>query len=673
MARILRESDVASRAGRSTGYRVGRSAPSLAVIGLVAFLLVSVASAPAASLAGSPSVIRAASVPQAPTPRNLTFYMHNATIGKDVNAVTTPYTFDTWQAFGKNNTVSKIQQVQQDWYLFPVLAGNLTVNGTIAAHVFVSIDLVGAQITPSLTVSERNRSGGVIPVFTFTYGSQGWWTSPHDLVLASTPIRYTFAAGSSILIVVKITSGVRTATIWYNASWVPTHVVIQSDDFARIDSLAFLDSTGTSRTTFDPLAANKNIDVRVNVSDPLGSYDVHWANLTLQRPGGAFVFSDRALTEIAGTPVSYESTFDLVWNYSGQPVGRYNATASVLDNSGYYYFTEFFAEDGFRAALASSFYIGGLPHYVNLEAVDSKGVPLSGATVILLTGGVKVDATATDAGGLANLTMAGGTYEFRVFWEGVLVASVTRNVQSNVSAASPLVITTEVYYPVFQATDADGRPLADATLIFVHPNGTKLGPYKTNASGEVALDQVPVGTYGLTASWRGVDVFSGPEVVNSNGVIAFATQVYELTVVAKAGDGSSLAGVFVSVTDSTGLVFDAGVTGSNGMVILRLPAGTYTVNARYVASYLGSFYDSGVRTSSVTLTSSTSTTVTFGDYPIPIASTLEFQFAVAYAVTVAALLIVFFLLWRRKTSPSVSAPEAPKKKHGPLSFLFRRK
>ncbi len=617
--------------------------------------------------------IGASAVSQAPTPRNLTFYMHNATIGKDVNGVTTPYIFDTWQAFGRNNTVSKIQQVSQDWYLFPVLAGNLTVNGTITAHVFVSIDLAGAQITPSLTVSERNKSGGVIPVFTVIYGSQTWWTAPHDLVLASTPIRYTFAAGSSILVVVKITSGSRTATIWYNASWVPTHVVIQSDDFARIDSIAFLDATGTPRTTFDPLAANKDIDVRVNVSDPLGGYDVHWANLTLQRPGGAFVFSNRALTKTAGTPVSYKSTYDVVWNYGGQPVGRYNATASVLDNSGFYYFVEFFAEDGFRAALASSFYIGGLLRYVNLEAIDSKSVPLSGATVILLTGGLRVGATMTDPGGRANLTMAGGTYEFRVFWESVQVASVTQDVRSNVSAASPLVITTKVYYPVLQANDANGLPLAGATLIFVHPNGTKLGPYKTNASGEVALNQVPVGTYGLTASWRGVDVFSGSEAVNSNAIIPFTTQVFELTVFTKSGSGQSLAGVFVSVTDSTGLVFDAGITGTAGSVVLRLPGGAYTVNARYITSVGGTFYDSGVRSSNVTVASSSSTTITFGDFPIPLTSTLEFQFGLAYGITVAALLVAFFFLWRWKKAPPATTAEAEKKEHRPLSFLFRRK
>ncbi len=590
--------------------------------------------------------------------------MHNATIGKDVNGVTTPYIFDTWQAFGKNNTVSKIQQVSQDWYLFPLLAGNLTVNGTITAHVFVSIDLVGAQITPSLTVSERNKSGGVIPVFTIIYGSQTWWTAPHDLVLASTPFRYRFSAGSSILVLVKITSGVRTATIWYNASWVPTHVVIQSDDFARVDSLAFLDATGTPRTTFDPLAANKDIDVRVNASDPLGGYDIHWANLTLQRPGGAFVLSNRALTKTAGTPVSYKSTYDVIWNYSGQPVGRYNATASVLDNSGYYYFAQFFAEDGFRAALASSFYIGGLLRYVNVEAVDSKSVPLSGATVILLTGGVKVAATTTDAGGRANLTMAGGTYEFRVSWEAVQVASVTQAVKSNVSAATPLVITTAVYYPVFQANDADGRSLADATLIFVHPNGAKLGPYKTNVSGDAMLSQVPVGTYGLTASWRGVDVFSGSEAVSSNAIIPFTTQVFELTVMAKSGGGQSLAGVFVSVTDSTGLVFDAGITSTDGSVVLRLPGGTYTVNARYITSVGGTFYDSGVRSSNVTLTSSTRTTVTFSDYPIPFTSRLDFQLGLAYGITVAGLLVAFFLLWRRKKAPAAPAttPTEPEKK-----------
>ncbi|HLQ42354.1 MAG TPA: hypothetical protein VK189_05815 [Thermoplasmata archaeon] len=639
----------------------GPGALPLLALGMLVFLLVAAGAGPGSLPARTASVLRGSGTPGAPTPRNLTLYMHNNTLAENVNGISTPYLFDTLQKYGGNNTVSNIGRVRQDWYLFPALAGPLAVNGTISAHMFFSV--VGATLsaTPTVTVSEINATGVTVYSISVPGGARPWWTTPHDLTVTTGVLTHTFAAGSTILVMADIVVGASsTGTIWYNASWVPSHLVIQSDDFAKIDTLAFLDSTGTPRTSFDPLAANKDIDIIVSVTDPLGGYDVHWVNLTLQRPGGAFALKDAALAKTAGTPVSYVSKYHLVWNYSGQPVGRYNATAGVLDNSGYFYFVENFAEDGFRDQMVASFYIGGLASYVNVEAVDSKMASLNRATVDLLTGGVVVDAVATDSNGLANLTMAQGTYEFRVIWQSVLVASVTQDVSSNVSAASPLVIATQVYYPIFRATDADGRALGGASLLFVHPNGAKLGPYETNASGEVTLDQVPVGTYGILAAWRGVDVFSGSEMVQSNGVISFMTAVYELTVTAKSGDGQTLAGVFVSVTDSTGLVFDAGITGAQGTVILRLPSGAYTVNARFVTAVGGTFYDSGVRSSNVSLTSSTSTTVTFADYPIPFTSTLEFQFGLAYAITVAALLVALFFLWRRKKVPATAPIESEK-------------
>ncbi len=645
-------------AGRDRRTR-SRTLPLLA-LGMLAFLLVAAGGAPGGTSPRSATVLRVASLPGTPTPRNLTFYMHNDTVAKDVNGISTPYIFDTLHRFGANNTVTKLQEVRQDWYLFPSLAGNLTVNGSITIHAFVSVSSVGFPITPTLTVSDINSAGATVWTASATSSATSW-ASPHDTVVTIPNVAHRFVTGDAISVLLDIVGGSRTLTIWYNATWVPTQLIVQSDDFARIESIEFFDSNGVARQNFDPLAANKEINVVVNVTDPLGGYDVHWANLTLQRPGGSYALTDAALIETVGTPLSYEASFHLAWNYSGQPVGRYNATASVLDNSGYYHFVEFFMEDGFRDEMVASFYIGGLSSYVNVRAVDSKTMALDAATVDLVSGGVVVDMVTTDGNGLANLTMARGTYEFRVIWQSVLVGSVAQDVASNISAASPLVIVTQVYYPIFQATDADGQALAGASLLFAHPNGAKLGPYETNASGEVTLNQAPVGTYGLMVAWRGVDVFSGSEVVQSNGVISFKTAVYELTVTAKSGDGQTLAGVFVSVTDSTGLVFDAGITGAQGTVVLRLPSGAYTVNARFVTAVGGTFYDSGVRSSNVTLTSSTNTTVTFADYPIPFTSTLEFQFGLAYGITVAALFVAFFFLLRRKKVPATTSMEPEKK------------
>jgi len=587
--------------------------------------------------------------------------MHNDTLAKDVNGVSTPYVFDTLQRFGGNNTVTKVQSVRQDWRLYPVLAGSLTLNGSVAMHVFVSIDQAGAQITPTLEISEVNASGSISWTYSFTAGSQTWWTTPHDLVLTTPALQHTFQASSTILVVVTITSGVRAATIWYNASWVPTHLVLPSDDFARVQSVSFLDSTGTPRASFDPLAPNKTITIVANVTDPLGGYDIHWVNLTLVQPGGATILDAAPMTLASGTPISFVSVYQLTWNYSGHPVGRYNATASVVDKSGYYYFQQFYTTAGFLDSMDASFYIGGLPAYVNVRAVDSKSVPLGGATITLVSGNVTVDAKTTDSTGLANFSMAMGSYVFQVWWQGVLVASQDADISGNVSAASPLLILANVYYPIFQADDAEGKPLPGASILFLHPNGTKLGPLKTNATGEVALSQVPIGVYGLVVSWRGVDVFTGPESVSSNGVIAFRVAVYQLTVTAMSGSGAALPGVFVSVIDSTGLVFDAGVTGSDGTVVLRLPAGDYTIQARYITDQMGTLYDSGVRSTEVSLTSSTGVTITFADFPIPFTSTLAFLFGLLYAVTVAVLLVVFLLLWRRRARGE-RKPEAPETK-----------
>lgn len=637
-----------------------RGLTALALI-LVAFALLTSGAlvAPHASGGGTTASanLAASASPQAPTPRDLTFYMHNNTIAKDVSGVSTPYIFDTLQKFGKNNTITNVFEAKQDWYLFPALAGNLIADGSISMHIYASVSGTSPSQNPTLTVSEIAANGTTLWSDSHAFGNLVAWNTPHDLILNLTGVHHTFLAGSTIHVVIDdLVATSRTVTLWYNASWVPSHVVIQSDSFAQVDSLAFLNYQGTPRVNFDPLAANKTITVRVNVTDPLGGYDIAWVNLTLVQPGGTSVLTMAAMTQTAGTPLSYVSTYELEFNYSGHPDGRYNATASVLDNSGMYYFAEFYATGPFLAQLASFFYVGGLPLYINVQAVDSKGDALVGAAITLLSGNVAEVTQSADANGATNLTLAIGVYDLRVVWQGIDVADQALNATANVSAASPVTITCAVYYPVFHAEDAQGVALADATLLFIHPNGQEIGPYRTDASGNLELSQVPVGTYGLTASWRGIAVFQGTEAVSSNAVITFETAVYELTVVAKAGNGQALPGAYVSVIDSSGLVFDSNITGADGSVVLRLPAGNYTIEARYITVDQGSLYDSGPRYQTIDVTGSTSATMTFGDFPLPLTSTLDFLFALVYAITVGALLVVLFLVLRRKKGGKEPAP-----------------
>ncbi len=652
-------------AGTGASSRASAAIVFLAAIALAMAFLAASTAAPRTSAQAAPSGTGPVTTLVAPEPRNLTFYMHNSTLAKDVNGISTPYIFDTLQAFGQNNTITNLQQVVEDWYLYPSLAGDLVVNGSITLDAFISVEGTAPSLqSQTLTVDEVNTTGAESTVATATAGAVPWFNTPHDLVLTISGVHHTFPAGSSIRVLLSVQLGTRTGSLWYNGSWVPTHLIIQSDSFAQVQSLAFLDPSGVPRQNFDPLAANKTIRIQANVTDPLGGYDIHWVNLTLVEPGGAIVLNDVPMVQISGNPISYASLFQVAWNYTGGATGRYNATASVLDQSGYYHLLSTYSTAGFLDTMVSFFYVGGLPVYVNVEAVDSKSVALAGAQITLVSGGIAVDAQTSNEGGLANFTMAKGEYTLQVSWQGIPVGSLAYSATTNVSASNPVVITTQVYYPVFQAEDANGAVLADASILFVHPNGSKLGPYKTNVSGEVLLSQVPVGTYALQVSWRGVDVFAGPESVTSNSVITFETAVYELTVTAKAGNGQVLPGAFVSVVDSTGLVFDAGITGADGTVTLRLPAGNYTIDAQYITDDMGTLYNSGTRQQSVSLTGSTSATITFSDFPLPITSTLTFLFGILYGVTVIALVVGFYLLLRRGTrgTPAKEPAPSPEKK-----------
>ena len=182
---------------------------------------------PASSVRSTPTFL-AAAAPQAPTPRYLTFYLHNNTLAKDVNVISTPYVFETLRKFGQNNTVTNVQQVVQDWYLFPSLAGNLAVNGSITMHAFASVLGTSPSLqSQTLTIDEVNAIGVETQVVSANFGAVPWFNTPHDLVLTITGVHHTFSQGSSVRILLSIQLGTRTGSIWSNGSWVPSDLVIQ--------------------------------------------------------------------------------------------------------------------------------------------------------------------------------------------------------------------------------------------------------------------------------------------------------------------------------------------------------------------------------------------------------------------------------------------------------------
>ncbi len=636
------------------GSKASQLAGAIAVAVLMAVLFASVAivapdspSLGHASANGGPLATLAA--PASPTPRNLTFDLHNSTVAHNVNGVSSPYLFDTLRTFGRNVTVSAFQDVRQDWYLYPLLAGSLRVNGTVALHAYVSATGTTPQVTPKLQIYERNAIGAEILVSDTTFGSQTGWNTPHDLALAIT-LQHTFAARSSIHVILEIVAGTRTVTIWYNATWVPSHIIMQSNDYARVENIAFLDSTGKARISFDPSAPNKDIRTFANVTDPLGGYDLKWVNLTLRGPGSLGILSMVPMVPASWPASGFRSNFTYLWNYSGRPVGAYNATVRVVDYSGFYARADTSSWVGNFHEMAATFYIGGLPYYVNLRAVDSRGIGLAGAPLVVVSGGVAIDQRLLDAQGQANVSFAGGSYTLQVYWQLLKVASYPLTPTGNVSAQSPLIISTAVYYPTIAALDSLGSPLAGAAVILQHPNGTQFGPVRTDALGQIHLTRMAGGSYGIEIDWRGIQVFKGPVALTDNSIKTVPCAVFQLTVHVVDQANAPLVGAFVSLQDSTGLVFDANITDATGTAGLRLPQGTYDVLAKFRSEYLGSAYAAQGNTTLV-LDSSKATTITVPVSKPSFTTTVVFPLLLAYVLTTVVLATLLFLLWTGRLKP----------------------
>ncbi len=569
--------------------------------------------------------------------------------------------FDTTLDFNDANVSVRVEGPQRvlKWYLSPALAGDFAVEGFTLRMWANSSTSASSNAQVTVGLYEENATGTTL-VAESNFGSQSF---PLTVTLKewnhSFPSQ-TFPAGASIELRLTVNPGALQG-VWlhYDTPQVNSRLVLRGPDSADVVAVSTLDDSGNATLNLDPGKANKNVTFRANVTDPLGAFDVRWVNLTLTSPFNTTLLDNVSMTRPGGTPIDFESLYELEWNYSDQPNGPYTVEVWALDNNGHnhYHFFQQFTYGPYPDVGNETFTIGGLPFNVNVRTEDAAGGVLAGARVVLMSAGFPVAQNITDAAGLANLSMSEDTYEFRVFWQDILVGSQVETVDANVSATMPLVLTTQVYSPVLQAQTADGSPLPGATLLLVHPNGAKLDPRRSDADGRVLLTQVPVGNYTLEVAWRGVSVFSGTLTVENDETLPVPTAVYELEVTATSGRGDLLPGVFVQVTDETGLVFDAGVTDANGTLVLLLPQGSYTVQARYVTTRLGTLYDSGIRTTSVVLTDSQSTTLAFEDFPIPLTSTAFFLLGLIYVGTAGALL--FLLLRPRLMRGSDESQEPP--------------
>jgi hypothetical protein len=513
--------------------------------------------------------------------KEMTFLLHSVNATETAKSLpgggSTLTYFDTTLEFNDENVTIVVSgtNINLDFYLVPALAGDFMVseyNFKIWSR-FVSGASNDAQIT--VQIHDRLVDGSEQLVAETNFGSVAFSATPELKVFSSTFADYTFDAGHSIKLRFAITPGFgKTFEFYYDTAQMNSRLGLISPDSIDITGMTVYDSGMAPTPNLDPTAANMTMYIDAQVTDPLGGYDIVWVNVTILDPLGGIVVANASMVRVAGTDVSFESTYRFSMNYSGLATGVYEVHIWALDRNGHnlYYFFEQYTYGDHPATFVGWFSIG-VVYWVNFLVEDDMGLPVEEASVMATQGGAVIREAVTNSSGMVNLTLGSGSYVMLVEWHSVVVYDNEYMVSDNVSEASPVVLSVAIYYPSIQLVDSQSEPVADASVFLTYPSGEAITqPLWTDDEGTVALGRSPGGTYGVAAYWKGIEVYRADLVINSSSTFTLGAEVYyvTLTVVDSQDIGIEYSHV-VAKHMVNRLVLDFGVANETGVLVLRVP------------------------------------------------------------------------------------------------------
>ncbi len=583
--------------------------------------------------------------------KRLFFYLHNDSSTPYINGYETFFIMNTSRRWSTAPaTVRNLQTLFHYWYLYPTLASDYTVNGTVSLGMWINATGTSPSGTPTVTLYERYMNGTEEEVSSWNFGSTVLYNAPSYLNLTTPLITHTFKEGSSIRLYFRVVVGASTvAQLWFDTRAFDSRLVLESEDYMQVSSVKTYDVDGNETSVFSALwnETRRVVIIRANITDPLGGYDVYQVNISLIDPGLEVVMENHSMMKVAGTAFTYSNVYEANWTYSPSVVlGNYTIVVTAVDNSGFSYFSGasgvFGSYGNYVERAYGSFFIG-TPFLVQIKTVDAHGRTLGDAYVGALSQDVNVDHGYTNSSGWWTATLYSGSYNITVHWQEVLVA------RTPIAVIEPANFTVqcEVYDPSFRVIDDVGDPLSKATVNILFPNGTvNILPMYTGENGFLNFTRMPAGNYTFTVMWKGVVVQKTSLQVFSDGPHTIECQVFQLTVEVEGADGSSIHGAYVWVYNEAGVPYDFGLTSAAGEAVFKLPVGTYRLEAFYSTAYLLTHVAANATKPSMLVDSSTSETLTLEGFPPPLWSTLLFWLVLAVAIV--AVLVVAYLIYRWK-------------------------
>jgi hypothetical protein len=145
---------------------------------------------------------------------------------------------------------------------------------------------------------------------------------------------YTIPNGHSLVLYVAAdTSTAHNLLLAYNTTTEPSRIrVVPTRTFVNVDWAKTYDITESEKTDF---IQSEEVVIRANISDPLGSYDIHGANITIISPMGFTYFSDVPMNlnmTDPGTPSGWK-LFDFNFSDTNE-TGVYTVLVKGVESNG---------------------------------------------------------------------------------------------------------------------------------------------------------------------------------------------------------------------------------------------------------------------------------------------------------------------------------------------------
>jgi len=451
------------------------------------------------------------------------FYFHFIDTPVSVAGLETKYIMNTtkWFKFSTQqeayiNSFYKPADINQpkiviDFYLYPNLAGPVTINGTWQVFLWVN----GSAYKPvgftlffkEITVSGTTlwNSGQINPTITSSVGA--YIDVPVNNYNLSTTLAHAFSTGTTLQVEVEINAGASVGTrIWYDSPLYPSKVILPVEDYARPVSIKTyaVDNSETNLFYYNWTESQRKVIVRANVTDPFGGYDIYKVNMTILDPSGSAVVNNVDMTRVTDGlwRVRYSHIYEANWSYPETAMlGDYVVKVSVIDNNGYYNSAVYGTFEPFVEEASHIFSIGIIVYYDPVFLiVDDVNASLPKAQVYITwpNGTSDILPRYTSQNGFITLThVIAGNYGFTILWKDVVVLQTTQYVNSN----GPYTLKCRVYQLTVEVLGNTRVPIHGAYVIIYAEGGVGYGLETSDALGK-AVFKLPAGTYDIEAHYR---------------------------------------------------------------------------------------------------------------------------------------------------------------------------